>query len=340
MNTKCWALGFVLSLAAATIWAEGAAGRHPSGSSGGSSSHSSGGGSYSSGRSSDSSSHSSGGGSYSSHGSDRSGGESHSSSASRGSSGDRHRDGGRSRGSYYGHGDRRHGGSSIRVYGGYSTYWGYYPGYDYYEPYYGGYYGWRSPGHAYHYVYDGNYGSLRLMVQPDDAEVYVDGYYAGDVDAFDGIFQRLNVRPGRHEIALKRAGYRTHRIRVYVPVGSSLRIRYEMERGTGLEPSESVVGTPETDEPAEEASTAVAAPPAPARAGELKLMVKPADAAVYIDGVFRGNADDVEEVDLAPGKHRVEVARPGYVTDQRELTLSSGQSVEQRIELGRAAAER
>ena len=37
------------------------------------------------------------------------------------------------------------------------------------------------------------YGDVRLMVRPRDAAVYVDGYYAGVVDDFDGVFQRLTL---------------------------------------------------------------------------------------------------------------------------------------------------
>ena len=34
-----------------------------------------------------------------------------------------------------------------------------------------------------------------MLVDPAEARVYVDGYYAGTVDDFDGLFQRLNVSP-------------------------------------------------------------------------------------------------------------------------------------------------
>ena len=50
--------------------------------------------------------------------------------------------------------------------------------------------------------------SVRLEVTPRDAEVYVDGYHAGIVDDFDGMFQRLRVEPGQHEITLYHDGYR------------------------------------------------------------------------------------------------------------------------------------
>ena len=63
--------------------------------------------------------------------------------------------------------------------------------------------------------------------------MYVDGYFAGVADDFDGMFQRLHVAPGRHEISLKLAGYKTHRVRLYVGSGGTLELDHEMEKGTG-----------------------------------------------------------------------------------------------------------
>ena len=51
------------------------------------------------------------------------------------------------------------------------------------------------------------YGGLRLKVQPRNAEVFVDGYFAGVVDDFDGAFQQLNLDVGPHRIELRAAGY-------------------------------------------------------------------------------------------------------------------------------------
>src|SRR3954466_1797342 len=39
---------------------------------------------------------------------------------------------------------------------------------------------------------------LRFEVKPKEASVYIDGYFAGKVDEFDGTFQRLHVTPGEH----------------------------------------------------------------------------------------------------------------------------------------------
>ena len=50
-------------------------------------------------------------------------------------------------------------------------------------------------------------GKLRLHVEPRDAEVFVDGYYAGIVDDFNGVFQRLTLAAGPHHIVVNAPGY-------------------------------------------------------------------------------------------------------------------------------------
>jgi hypothetical protein len=44
-------------------------------------------------------------------------------------------------------------------------------------------------------------------VKPSDAEVFVDGYYAGIVDEFDNVFQRLRLDSGPHRIEIRKDGY-------------------------------------------------------------------------------------------------------------------------------------
>jgi hypothetical protein len=217
--------------------------------------------------------------------------------------------------------------SHYRVYS-YYPYWGYYDGYYY------GYYGWRSPywrpGIAYYY--DRDFGSLRLMVHPEHAEVFVDGYFAGIVDDFNGIFQRLHLQPGRHQITLKADGYRTHRIKVFVPIDHTVKIRFDMEPGRAEEFTEATVGSEEDVEWSSEAEADV---PDSEEIGLLKLSVRPEDASVYIDGENRGSARDLREIELPVGVHLIEVVRPGFATFEREVDVSEEESAKIEIELER-----
>ena len=77
---------------------------------------------------------------------------------------------------------------------------------------YYGPYGWYPPHYTqvrgyYQLPYGSRYGELRLKVRPRSAEVYVDGYYAGIVDSFDGLFQSLKLEPGPHRIEILAPGY-------------------------------------------------------------------------------------------------------------------------------------
>ena len=230
-------------------------------------------------------------------------------------------------------------------YYGYDPY--YYGAYAYAPFYFSGSYGYQP------YYYNGRYsdsGSLRVIVDPEKTRVYVDNYYAGVADDFDGIFQRLSVPPGRHEITLKLDGYRTHKFHVYVPVGETLKLHHAMERGTGADTDE-VVGEappsygrddrdrdPGRDDRAYESRTRDDAREDErddADAGTLRLDVTPPDASVYVDGEFRGAGRRLENLRLAPGRHRIEVVRPGYRTVEREVDVRPGEISRVEIELDR-----
>ena len=122
---------------------------------------------------------------------------------------------------------------TIRYYRGYSpwafgglgfgSYYGsFYDPYVFYDPYASWYGSYRSygpygtygyPSYGYGYGYPSSYsiadGDLRLKIKPRDAQVFVDGYYVGIVDDFDGVFQRLHLPSGPHRIEVRAPGYET-----------------------------------------------------------------------------------------------------------------------------------
>jgi hypothetical protein len=114
----------------------------------------------------------------------------------------------------------RHGGrSSVVFLGGFGFGYPYlYDPWAYQYPY--GYGFGPYPG----YWYD-DVASLRLEITPKQAEVFIDGYRAGIVDNFDGIFQRLHVRPGGHDLVVYLPGYRTFEAHVYASPGSSQSVK-------------------------------------------------------------------------------------------------------------------
>src|SRR5262249_17979523 len=110
-----------------------------------------------------------------------------------------------------------------------------YYGYGFYDPFWydpwfdAQFYGPLGyPPYRYYNVDPG--AAIRLEVKPKKAEVYVDGYYAGIVDDFDGVFQRLRLRPGEHELLLDFDGYRTVHQKVYLTPDNTFKLKHETER--------------------------------------------------------------------------------------------------------------
>jgi PEGA domain len=104
----------------------------------------------------------------------------------------------------------------------------YYPGYYAPYPYYGyAPYGYAPSayGHApYASEYD-DIGGVRLQVSPRDATVHVDGYYAGIVDDFDGVGQRLSLESGTHRIEISKPGFETLGVDVNVRPHETIKYR-------------------------------------------------------------------------------------------------------------------
>ncbi|MFN8093866.1 MAG: PEGA domain-containing protein [Vicinamibacteria bacterium] len=97
-----------------------------------------------------------------------------------------------------------------------------------------GYYhrrGWYYPRYYFDYGVYSDHASLRILAEPVETEVYVDGYYAGVVDEFDGIFQRLHVAPGPHEITLRLDGFETWSGEIFAAPGSTVNLRHYMRPG-------------------------------------------------------------------------------------------------------------
>jgi PEGA domain len=206
---------------------------------------------------------------------------------------------------------------------------------------------------------------LRLAVTPREAMVYVDGYLAGTVDDFDGVFQRLHVAPGEHEITFYLQGYRTIRQRLYLSPNGGRKISATMEKlgaGEAMEPPPTPPvqaesdRTPQRDRPFPGGRRApdgrdtpprdapaprdVPAPPAasqPARGGSLVLRVQPGEADILIDGeLSKGpSGDERLVVQVSEGHHRIEVKKDGYVTFSSEVDVKAGDSLPINVSLAR-----
>jgi hypothetical protein len=164
--------------------------------------------------------------------------------------------------------------------------------------------------------------NVRLDVSPNDAQVYVDSYYAGVVDDFDGIFQRLTLRPGTHLIEVRKADFRTLVAEVSLYPGQSITYRRTMEPLAEAE-SQTSPFVPGFDEGA--------ATPAPLDSdippGHVRFDVTPKDAAIYADGFYAGIADDFngsQHLLLGQGRHHLSIRLDGYESVDVDLSVDSG----------------
>jgi hypothetical protein len=108
-------------------------------------------------------------------------------------------------------------------YGGYSGYGGY-----------GGYgYGGYASGGGYGTGYDDDdveQGGLRIKVKPREARVVVDGYFVGEVDDFDGNFQKLKLDEGAHKVELRLQGFETLAFDVMIIEGQTVTYKGTMRQ--------------------------------------------------------------------------------------------------------------
>jgi hypothetical protein len=100
-------------------------------------------------------------------------------------------------------------------------------GYFYYDPYVWSP-RWQYNGYSYGYGYGYPVGELRLRVRPRDAEVYIDGYYAGIVDDFDGTLQGLRLEEGPYRIEIVAPGYAPLEFDVRIQPGRKIDYRGDL----------------------------------------------------------------------------------------------------------------
>ena len=110
-------------------------------------------------------------------------------------------------------------------------------GYFYYDPYrwYPGYYSYGSGyGPGYYPRFGSGFGfdigELRLQVFPRNAQVFVDGYYAGTVDDYDGTFQALKLEAGPYQIRISAPGFEDLMFDVRINPGQKINYKGELRR--------------------------------------------------------------------------------------------------------------
>jgi hypothetical protein len=204
--------------------------------------------------------------------------------------------------------------------------------------------------------------SVKFDVKPKEATVYVDGFFAGIVDDFDGVFQRLYTAPGGHEVTVYLEGYRTYSQRVYLAPDHTFKFSHEMEKlpaGQTAEkppaPAPPPQGEEQTGPPPQgpfgrrgpstrrlppPPDSQQPPPPSSERSergsshGTLELNLQPADAEVLVDGQpWRGSGQDRLTIDLSDGRHNIQIRKAGYVGYLTDVTIRNGESISLNVNL-------
>jgi hypothetical protein len=258
--------------------------------------------------------------------------------------------------------------------GGYLGYWGY--------PYMGWGWGWSPywwgpyPYYGRYYMNDDREAAMRLQVTPKDTQVYVDGYYSGTVDDFDGIFQRLRARPGEHELVLYLKGYRTVRQALSLKRGDDYKVKFAMTPLAAGESSEppplpparpAVQAEPpnqpgDRDMPRPEPARPGAYQPPPRRApvddepraaqppsqavqaqgfGAVVIRVQPGGAEILVDGERWQGPDGQDRlvIQVPEGSHRIEVRKEGFSSFTSIVMVKRGETVPVNVSLAKVPQE-
>jgi hypothetical protein len=227
-----------------------------------------------------------------------------------------------------------------------------------------GMYPYPPMGYPYPYRWAAPESDLRLAIKPKQAAVYVDGYFAGQVDQYDGVFKRLHLPPGDHELVIYLQGYHSIHERLYLAPNATRKISAKMEPLAAGEPNEPVPVPANPPSPDAIQGQMPPPPPFPRRGppapylpppargaappggpepsgpsptvGTISIQVQPAGTEILIDGQrWSGPARDDERliVQLSEGPHTLEVHRPGYRDFSLQVDVRRGATTPVNISL-------
>jgi hypothetical protein len=140
--------------------------------------------------------------------------------------------------------------------------------------------------------------------------VWVDGEYVGYLKELKGS-KKVLLLPGEHLITVRQDGYQDFTERILVQPGQKEVVRVAMEKA--------------------------ATGPLPVVTATLKIAVNPARAAVFLDGLFVGHVGEFSGMGrgmlVAPGRHQIRIALPGYQTFETDINPLANQKVEIKTDL-------
>jgi PEGA domain-containing protein len=159
-------------------------------------------------------------------------------------------------------------------------------------------------------------GEVRFSAYSDDernAGIWVDGKYMGYAKEFNGEKnKKMLLPPGDHEISIRQDGYQDITKTITVAAGQLQNIEV------------SLVENPKAIYPG-------------ADRAELRLDIRPKNAAVYVDNLYVGHGSEFggrfHSLLVSPAKHQLKVTMKGYRTYQTEINPVASEKTQLKIVL-------
>ncbi len=186
-----------------------------------------------------------------------------------------------------------------------------------------------------------------LKVDPDDAQVILNGKWIGDAYEFSTSDTAIKLSSRNSEIVIKREGFIEEVVNLHDYSSHNITVRLKLQPDTDTEYRGTVKDKPaakplptkvkpvdtekktgytpkpepekKTPMPAEDITEAVSV-----KTVEVGLEIQPLESSIYFNGKFWGISPEsgkIQNLRLKPGKYTLEVVKPGYKTFKKELEV-------------------
>ncbi|HYK90029.1 MAG TPA: PEGA domain-containing protein [Acidobacteriota bacterium] len=156
-------------------------------------------------------------------------------------------------------------------------------------------------------------GELRLIstAKMDRlAGVWIDGVYVGYVGELKGS-KKVLLLPGEHELTVRYSGYQDFSRKILAEPGKKLDIAIHLDKGASIQNS--------------------------SETSEIKLVVKPDRAAVFLNGGYVGHVNEFngpgQWMIVPSGSYSLKITLPGYLPFETTISLRPRQKFEVKTDL-------
>ncbi len=190
-----------------------------------------------------------------------------------------------------------------------------------------------------HFPYDWgvDYQDYRviLLVEPDNADVLLDGKFIGEAYEFSKEGSALRLHSRNHELVITKKGYVEEVVDVREYSSNNITIRLKLLKDRReysspekkkevktLEKTEYIAKTEPVKEPPKELEAEATAKVV--KAVNVSLEISPKESSIYLNGRFWGITPESGRIDnlrLKTGKYTLEVVKPGYKNYKKLLDV-------------------